>query len=139
MTALSAWQRTITDSAGKGLSFAEVEVFHAGGSNKPALYADRDGTASLTNPFTADAEGFARFYVEGGIYDVAVNGTLAWLFVPIGTMAEVDRETLNTEGGVNYLQIDATAVVLGWGDQMIRLDASGATLAVRALNFVEVS
>lgn len=138
MVALAAWQRTITDSEGNGLAFAEIEVFYAGSGSKPTLYSDRSGTSTQTNPFSADSEGFARFFAAGDAYDIAVNGAVAWTFTPVGTMAELDRETVNNEGGVNYIQINAEAVILGYGNQMIRLDNLGATLAVRSLDFVEV-
>ena len=90
---LSVWQRNIVTEAGDVIPDAEIEVFDAGSSSKPDLFSDPDGDSSLTNPFNADTNGFARFYVSGGRYDVSVNGTVLWEDVALGTTQGRDTGT----------------------------------------------
>ena len=54
---------------------------------------DRDGLVSLSNPFNADADGFAGFHVAGGAYQIRASSTgfeRIWRYVAIGTAAETD-------------------------------------------------
>jgi len=81
---LNVWQRNITDEHGNVISSAEIEVFYAGSTSKPVLKSSPAG-ASLTNPFDANASGFAQFYAIDGYYDIAVNGDVIWSDVQIGT------------------------------------------------------
>jgi len=80
---LNVWQRNITDEHGNVISGAEVEVFFAGLATKPTLKSSLYG-ASLTNPFDADVAGFAQFYANDGLYDIAVNGDIVWSDVQLG-------------------------------------------------------
>ena len=98
---LSVWQRNIVTEAGDVIPDAEIEVFFAGSSSKPSLFSDPDGNSSLTNPFNADTNGFARFYVSGGRYDIAVNGTVLWEDVALGTAQGRDTGTGSDEVPTN--------------------------------------
>jgi hypothetical protein len=73
VTTLAVWQSVITDDAGNIKPGAAVRVTLAGLSTLATLKPNRDGSGSLGNPFTADADGFARFYVAQGRYDIRVT------------------------------------------------------------------
>lgn len=70
---LAVWQLTVTDDEGNAKGGASVRVTLAGTATLATLKPARDGSGSLGNPFTADADGFARFYVAQGRYDVRVT------------------------------------------------------------------
>jgi hypothetical protein len=94
--ALARWQHTIVDVSGNVISGAQITVRkEEPGAPLAVLYADREGTVPLGNPFTADPTGFAAFHVAGGAYRIdASNGlhTSTWRYVAIGTAAEHDGE-----------------------------------------------
>ncbi|RJP54161.1 MAG: carboxypeptidase regulatory-like domain-containing protein, partial [Anaerolineaceae bacterium] len=89
MTVLRRWQATIVDEAGNVQPAATVTVRHtATGNLVTTLKSNRAGTGGLSNPVTADANGFAFFYVAGGRYDItATKGAFSrtWTDVAIGT------------------------------------------------------
>ena len=95
--ALSVFQRTIVTDTGDVISGADLEV-REGDSTGPlaTIYSDADGTTELPNPFSADSEGFARFYAAGGAYWIQASGagaTLVWEDVQLGTAQSKDTET----------------------------------------------
>ena len=98
---LSVWQRNIVTESGDVIPDAEIEVFDAGSSSKPDLFSDPDGNSSITNPFNADSNGFARFYVAGGRYDIAVNGAVLWEDVALGTTQRRDTGSAPSEVPTN--------------------------------------
>lgn len=69
----AVWQQVITDAAGNVVRGASVRVTLPGSSTLSALTTDRAGLVPLDNPFPADDDGFARFYVDQGRYDVRVT------------------------------------------------------------------
>lgn len=70
---LAVWQSTIVDAAGNASPGASVRVTDAETGTLVTLKPARDGSGSLGNPFTADADGFARFYAPSGRYDIRVT------------------------------------------------------------------
>jgi hypothetical protein len=103
---LAVWQRTIVDDAGNALPGAMVEVRHETTGNLAVLKSNRAGTIGKSNSFAADANGFAQFFVAGGVYRiVATSGAYSaqWDYVAIGTAAETDspvgRTRTVTEAG----------------------------------------
>jgi len=65
------WQATITSAIdGLPIPGATISVKLAGTSTDADLLQNRAGSVSKSNPFTANAEGFARFYCEPGRYDI---------------------------------------------------------------------
>lgn len=91
---MAIWQRTIVDEAGNIQPGATVTVRNqSAGFPLASLKSDRDGTVPLGNPFTADAEGFAQFFVAGGAYQIVAelgDFSRQWDYVAIGTSAETD-------------------------------------------------
>lgn len=90
---LARWQATITDDAGNVVPAASVEVRDEATGLLALLKPNRDGSGALGNPFNADAQGFAAFYVVGGAYKIiATSGAFSreWRYVAIGTAAEFD-------------------------------------------------
>lgn len=73
MTTLAVWQATITDGAGNAVPGASVRVMDADTNSLVTIKPNRDGSGTLANPFTADADGFAQFYAAPGRYDVRVT------------------------------------------------------------------
>lgn len=72
---LAAHQFTVQDGEGNVVPGAHVEVrSELPGQPLAALYSARAGDPgdALGNPFDADADGFAQFFVTGGAYQIRV-------------------------------------------------------------------
>lgn len=99
---MARWQGTVTDDAGNVVPNANVEVRReTPGAPLATLYADRQGTVALGNPFITDSEGFAAFHVIGGSYQVRAykNGfERVWRYVGVGTGQEADLVALYDPG-----------------------------------------
>jgi hypothetical protein len=70
---LAVWQQTIVDANGEPVAGASVRVMNADTDALVTIKPNRDGSGTLGNPFSADADGFARFYVAQGRYKVRVT------------------------------------------------------------------
>src|SRR5690554_4837412 len=89
------WQATITDQSGNVLPGAEVEVINEATGLSAPLFTTRTGTAK-SNPFFADANGFAQFYAAPGLYRITATSagtgtTMTWRnvrLVDVATNAE---------------------------------------------------
>ena len=93
--ALARWQGTIVDSAGTTVASATVRVYSETTGALAVIYSDRAGLTSITNPTTADSEGFVGFYASGDAYRiVATSGSTSRTFryVGIGTAQEEDKQ-----------------------------------------------
>lgn len=109
--ALGCWQATIVDDAGNVQANASIEVRDEADASLAALKSDRDGNVGISNPTTADSEGFIRFFTNGGAYKItATLGGFSreWRYVPIGTAAENDVDDFRIR-----LTEDLTLVVHG--------------------------
>lgn len=62
----SAWQRTITDSAGVPVTGVQINVYLADGITPATIFSSAAG-AALTNPFTT-ATAIAKFFANPGVY-----------------------------------------------------------------------
>lgn len=65
----SVWQATIQNAAGDIVPGAEITVIDEGTGLNAVIYSSKGG-AALTNPFNADAGGFAQFYSGPGEYRI---------------------------------------------------------------------
>lgn len=94
MATLAGHQFTVVDGAGNVVPSASVEVRSEATGNLVQLYSDRAGASPIGNPFSADANGFARFYVVGGSYKITCNSGASsldpWRHVAIGLLGERD-------------------------------------------------
>lgn len=70
---LYRWQASITDEAGNVMPGATVTVRNEVSGLLPTLYVDNAGATPLANPFTADANGAAEFYVAAGFYEITAT------------------------------------------------------------------
>lgn len=94
MATLACWQATIVDNDGVILPGASVEVRLESSGALATLFSDRDGSASLANPFTVGSDGLARFFVTGGAYRItATSGSFSqsWRYVGVGRASETDQ------------------------------------------------
>ena len=72
-------QQVVTDSrtsitrVQRSFPNCQVTVYQAGTLNLAAIYSDYDGTPKA-NPFIADTDGYWRFIVDTGRYDVKLSG-----------------------------------------------------------------
>ena len=66
----SVWQATIQNAAGDIVPGAEITVIDEGTGLNAVIFSSKAG-AALTNPFNADAGGFAQFYSGPGEYRIA--------------------------------------------------------------------
>ena len=72
--ALSIFDRYITKTdSGETIPSAIVTVNIPNGGGLASLYSDRAGTISESNPFTADADGRATFYLDEGRYNITAD------------------------------------------------------------------
>lgn len=94
MATLAGHQFTVVDGAGNVVPSASVEVRSEATGNLVQLYSDRAGASPIGNPFNADANGFARFYVVGGSYKITCSSGSSsldpWRHVAIGLLGERD-------------------------------------------------
>lgn len=87
------FQATIVDSSGAVVPDANIEVRDEVSGDLVQVYEEFEEGEALGNPFTADSEGFTRFYLEDGLYRVtASSGAVerVWRHVHIGIGAFVD-------------------------------------------------
>lgn len=99
----AVWQATITDQSGNVLPGAEVEVVNEATGLSAPLFATRTGT-SKSNPFFADANGFAQFYAAPGLYRITATSagtgtTITWRNVRLVDVA-TNAEALAGAAGV---------------------------------------
>ena len=59
---LARWQSSILDDTGAPVASATVAVYSETTGALATIYSDRAGTVSITNPTTADSDGFVYFY-----------------------------------------------------------------------------
>lgn len=91
---LARWQSSILDDAGAPVASASVAVYSETTGALATIYSDRAGAVSITNPTTADSDGFVGFYAVGDAYRiVATSGTTSreFRYVGIGTASEEDK------------------------------------------------
>lgn len=101
---MARYQFTVTDEAGNIVPNAHIEVRREQpGQPLAALKSNRAGTSALTNPFDADADGYAGFHVAGGAFQIraylgpsgAPTFERIYPYVPIGLAAETDAVASN--------------------------------------------
>lgn len=99
MAKYAVFQMTVTDEAGNIIPAASVEVrTHTTGQPLASLFEDREGTTPAGNPIEADTDGFVRFYVRGGAYQIIASKddfSRQWNHVAIGTAAEFDVDAFS--------------------------------------------
>lgn len=103
---LARFQATIQDNEGNIVPSATVEVRNEQTNALATIFSDRDGTAPLTNPFTATPEGLAAFHAVGGAYRITASDgttTVDWRYVGVGTASEKDAETIANNVIVGYI------------------------------------
>ena len=61
--------------SGDPVATAEVDIYIAGGTIA-SVYALANGGSALAQPLVSDANGFIRFYVDAGIYDITSTDML---------------------------------------------------------------
>jgi len=105
----SAWHSVIQDGNGAVVPLAKITVRNTETGALAKLYSARDGSAPKGNPFNADENGQVLFFVAGGAYTVKAefgSQERTWPFVPVGTAAEYDIDSLALylNSGVVYVQ-----------------------------------
>jgi len=105
----SAWHSVIQDGNGAVVPLAKITVRNTETGALAKLYSARDGSAPKGNPFNADENGQVLFFVAGGAYTVKAefgSQERTWPFVPVGTAAEhdIDSLALYLNSGVVYRQ-----------------------------------
>lgn len=91
MASMACYQFTVVDEAGNVRPSASVRVDIEGGG-LATLYSDRSAATPIGNPFTADAQGFAQFFLSGGAYKITATyggASRVWRYVPISRAAEM--------------------------------------------------
>ncbi|GEM_PF-2079796 len=94
--ALARWTGVVQDAQGNAVSGASIEVRNEAGGALAVLFADREGTVALANPYVSDSPTIG-FHVQGGAYRiVAYKGDMQieWRFVSIGTASELDSDDI---------------------------------------------
>ena len=112
---LSAWQATVQDANGNIVPSAEVTVLVESTGLPATIYSTRGG-AALSNPFTADINGFAQFYANKGEYRItAVAGVFSNIFryVRIGDAGGYDVQSSPTDATAGRLLTNETTHIGG--------------------------
>lgn len=124
---IHVWQRSIVDDEGNvlpGASISVVDVSDPENEVTAKLYTTIDGDRSLSNPFNADEEGFARFYAASGVYRITVTSgsfSRTWYDVELGIMLDAlpDLTTIIqpiVQEVVQELLPEETNVRMVWGN-----------------------
>jgi hypothetical protein len=121
------------DPLGKPLRSVKITVYERGTDTKPDLYADREKSTPLGNPFWATSLGNAEFRVDAvGEFEAEVNGVripftvLADPEEPVTIGAGVIQEAMLEFGVATQIELDAVAAAAAAGD-------SGLANAVEAV------
>ena len=90
---LNRWQRTIVDLQGNVVPYAQIQVRVEQTQAAAIVYADIAGNEPIPNGIvTADANGYAYFYAEAGLYRISSEEpTIDWRHVDIGSANAVQR------------------------------------------------
>jgi hypothetical protein len=112
---LPIFQRTIVNDAGDVIPGASVEVRRESDNALVQLFSDRDGTVLLSNPTTADSDGFVQFFAASSNYKITATGSggsVVWRYVDIGS-ADLRSELAAPTGAaeIGYQPSGAGAVV----------------------------
>lgn len=105
---LPVFQSTITDESGNNLAGATVTVLNSSSGDIISLHSNSDGTSDITNPATADDNGFIRFYAEPQLVTItATDGdtSITWEDVPLIATGE-DDGYIQPLGGTSLLVSD---------------------------------
>lgn len=128
--AFAKWSRPIQDEAGNLIPDVYCEVRRAvQGTPLAVLYADREGTVPLGNPFFA-ADGVPVFFAIGGAYNVRAYATgydETFDYQAVGTGAEVDANELLQPGYLLEFEIQTTAPPADGAVRANNVDLSAAT------------
>jgi hypothetical protein len=127
---LARWEASIVDASGNVLPGATIEVRDEATGLLATLFSDRAGATPLGNPFAADGNGLAAFFVIGGAYKVtATSGALSFSrrYAAIGTAAETDVEDTGTPlfSGNNLSDVGNPATAFGNIKQVATTAVSG--------------
>ncbi len=83
---LPRWQSHVVDRQGNILPGATIQVIDEVTGLLAAIFSDRAGTVPLSNPFAADADGYAFFHTAKGAYRVDAfypGSQRTWRFVEL--------------------------------------------------------
>lgn len=127
---LYVWQSSVLDAAGNVEPGAIVEVRLAVDNTLATLYEDEAGATPLSNPTATDSDGFVRFYVEGGLYNITAEADAfsvrTWENVLIGAAPSAFSGVQN----VTLAAGETLDMALSSSAQVVRLtpNAAGSTL-----------
>lgn len=115
--ALPAFQATVINNEGQPVPFAQIEVRSELSGLLVSLWSDRDGTLPVSNPFTADNNGFARFFVAAGDYrldidDGSASRTLRYFAIGFGAPDIPVAEAAGGSAGISAPASDAQAAAM---------------------------
>lgn len=135
---MAVWQATIVDDAGNIVPGATITVLREVAGQPPAqCYSDRAGTTAIGSSFNADSNGFVRFFVAGGAYQItATSGAFSrqWRYVAIGTAAETDAGLIPTSVDTGW-RFDSSTTNADPGSGLFRLN--NATPASATMIYVD--
>ena len=97
---MARWSRHIVNLSGDVIPAATITVKDAGTANLSTLTG--------SNPFNADANGFADFQAAAGLYDIYVNDVLIWEDVLLGLDQQEGASSFTISGGTRTLTVDET-------------------------------
>lgn len=129
---LAVWQASIANANGDVQPTASVTVQRSIDGTLADIYSDLEGTVPMDNPFTVDANGFARFYAVEDRYDITatLSPFAARVFADVALVPASDGNVYATAGTAtpgsgsfnDYVLQPFVAVV------RIEADAAGTTI-----------
>lgn len=121
------WQASVLDASGNVEPGASIEVRSAVDNTLSLLYEDEAGATPLSNPTATDADGFIRFYVDGGFYNITAEADAfsvrVWEDVLIGPPNDTSYGNVQNVTLTSGHNLD---IALSSGAKVIRLTPNAA-------------
>jgi hypothetical protein len=137
--ALARFQSTAVDTSGNVIPGASVTVRSQSTGTLVSIFSDRAGEVALSNPFTADSNGYFGFHVAGGTYRIQISdgvNSSEFTWIGIGRVQENQIIQVDSAGnvGIGTSAPGAPLDVVGtsYTVNVISSAASNAVMGVQA-------
>jgi hypothetical protein len=117
------------DANGDPLNGGKLQFFSAGTVTPEPVYADVNGSATLTNPVVLDTSGYAQIFLSPTLYDVVVMDSLSvelYTVLGVGDPGQITAASLGTTQAEGATGVTLPYTVLSSDNTITIALASGA-------------